>query len=118
MQLPKLVRAVKRLRRSLSLGLVSALLLIFAGQVEASPPPVPEQTRPAADQPAPGGGFERKPTREAAPSPSADHDDDWITISEPTNFGLFAMGIFGLLIGRWASRRRRERAVEGSGGEG
>lgn len=36
----------------------------------------------------------------------------WITIDEPANFALLAMGIFGLLLGRWAARHRVPKSDE------
>jgi hypothetical protein len=37
---------------------------------------------------------------------------DWIEIAEPGNLGLLFMGIAGLLIGRWASTRKRSDPPE------
>ncbi len=37
---------------------------------------------------------------------------EWIEIAEPGNLGLLFMGIAGLLIGRWASTRKRSDPPE------
>lgn len=37
------------------------------------------------------------------------HASSWVAIPEPSNLGLFALGLVGLIIGRQVAKRRNDR---------
>lgn len=46
------------------------------------------------------------------PLTRADTIRNWIEISEPGSLGLLLMGVAGVLIGRWAARRKHKDPPE------